>query len=129
MSVISQDGLVQLIESLKKLSKEELSLDEIKRKILCREINLTIENDKVDLFSPTLLSSFFIRYVTIEFDSKYIYETGKNFKKDYITQIYRVNNSMYELVDIENNKVKVPKNEISVNIKGAPLDVLLGFIN
>ena len=129
MSVFNQEALIQIIDTLKKISKEDLSLDEIKKRILGREINIVIENDRVDLLSPTLLSSFFIKYVTINFDSKYIRETGKEFDKDLIVGIYRVNNSTYELVDINNHKVRVPKKEINVNIKEAPLDVLLSFID
>ena len=129
MSVFNQDSLMQIIDGLKKICKEDLTLTEAQKKVIGREVNIVIENDKVDLLSPTLLSSFFIRYITIDFYNKFIGETGKYFDKDVIVGIYRVNNSVYELVDINNNKVRVPKDEISVNIKNAPLDVLLSFIN
>ena len=129
MSVFNQDSLMQIINGLKKICKEDLTLSETEKKIIGREVNIVIENDKVDLLSPTLLSSFFIRYITIDFDNKFIGETGKHFDKDVIVGIYRVNNSVYELVDINNNKVRVPKDEINVNIKNAPLYVLLSFIN
>lgn len=129
MSVFNQDSLIQVINGLKKICKEDLTLSETEKKIIGREVNIVIENDKVDLLSPTLLSSFFIRYITIDFDNKFIGKTGKYFDKDVIVGIYRVNNSVYELVDINNNKVRVPKDEINVNIKNAPLDVLLSFIN
>ena len=65
MSVFNQDSLMQIIDGLKKICKEDLTLTEAQKKVIGREVNIVIENDKVDLLIPTLLSSFFIRYITI----------------------------------------------------------------
>ena len=126
--VINQDSLIKILDSMKTLTKEEMTLDECKKKIIGREVNITIEQDRINLFEASLLASFFIKYVDLEFDNKWIGETGKAFDRDLIFQIYRVNNSTYELVDVNNSKIRIPKNEIKITVRNAPLDVFLGFV-
>ena len=48
--VINQDGLIKILDSMKSLTKEEMTLDECKKKIIGREVNITIEQDRITLF-------------------------------------------------------------------------------
>ena len=126
--IINQDKLLKIIEEIVK-STEVTTVDEMRKKIQGREINIIFEAEKLDLFSASLLSAFFIKYIDIDFPAKYISDTGKSFDKDLIVSIHRVNNVTYELTDVDNHKIRVPKNEITCTVAKAPLDTLLNLLN
>ena len=126
--ILDQEKLYKLIDELFNVTGVN-TVDEIKKKIQGREINIIIEADKLDMFSASLLSAFFIKYIDIDFPQKYISDSGKTFEKDLITSIHRVNNVMYELTDVDNHKIRIPKNEITCTVAKAPLDTLLSLLN
>ena len=117
--ILDQEKLYKLIDELFNVTGVN-TVDEIKKKI---------EAEKLDMFSASLLSAFFIKYIDIDFPTKYISDSGKPFDKDLIVSINRVNNVTYELVDVDNHKLRIPKNEITCTVAKAPLDTLLSLLN
>ena len=126
--ILDQEKLYKLIDELFNVTGVN-TVDEIKKKIQGREINIIIEAEKLDMFSASLLSAFFIKYIDIDFPTKYISDSGKPFDKDLIVSINRVNNATYELVDVDNHKLRIPKNKITCTVAKAPLDTLLSLLN
>lgn len=126
--IIDQEKLLKIIDEFIK-GTDVKTLDEMRKKVQGREINIIIEAEKLDLFSASLLSAFFIKYIDLKFPDKYILDSGKPFDKDLIVSIHRVNNVTYELVDVDNHKIRVPKNEITCTIANAPLDTLFDLLN
>lgn len=126
--VITQDKLCLIVDLLRKMSKDSMTLEEIEKKVQNREINLLIENDEINLLEPNLLSGFFIRNVLVDVDFKVISEQNPYFDLDMLVSIKKINNFNFELTDINNKKLKVHKDKIKVSLRKVPLDTFLNLI-
>lgn len=123
--IVKQNEVRLMFQELKKRFGGNATIDEVIKRTINNDINFKHENDTVDLLQANLLSSFWIRNVIVELNPKLILG---NFDAEAIVGIYRVNNAVFELIDIENHKLRVKKEDISVKVCKVPLDVFLSFI-
>lgn len=123
--ICNQNEVRMIFQELKKRFGGKATIDEVIKRTMNNDINFKHENDSVDLLQANLFSSFWIRNVLVELNPKVLLG---NFDPEAIVGIYRVNNQVFELIDIENHKIRVKKEDISVKVSKVPLDVFLSFV-
>lgn len=126
--VINQDELSKIFELMQKNMKES-SISDCCKKIQSREINIVLERNEVDFMKPNLLSSFFIKNIELVIDRQDIIDNNPSFELDMLVCIRDISKTSYELVDFNNQKLRLPKTKVRAKMKEAPLEVFLNIIN
>lgn len=119
--MMDHEELSQLIMRLgKKLGMhpdEKVTINELAKKVINRDLNYFTEDKKFDISVPSLISGFFINNIDIEVDKKLLKEIDKDFDLDLLIKINQANSEEYELVDYNRRKVRVPISEVTVSMK------------
>lgn len=127
--VVDQNSLVDILEKLfKKLGVTDKSItcDELIKKVINKNLTYSVQPKGIDLLSPDLLSAFFIKNMKMIVDEEKIKELNYKFDPEMIVKAVRCNNDIYELTDINRQKVKLHKKFLKIDTrKPIDLDVFL----
>lgn len=132
--MMDHEELSQLIMRLgKKLGMhpdEKVTINELAKKVINRDLNYFTEDKKFDISVPSLISGFFINNINIEVDKKLLKNIDKDFDLDLLIKINQVNSEEYELVDYNRRKIRVPIKEVSVSMKdNIPFDLFMKVLS
>lgn len=109
---------------------DDITINELVKKIINRDLNYTLEKKEFDLSEPTLISAFFINNIIVDCDKDLLYASNKNFDLDLLFKITQVNSKEYELIDANKNKVRVNKDKVTVSMKKEiPIDLFMSVLS
>lgn len=109
---------------------ENITIDELVKRIINKDLNYSLEKKTFDLTEPSLLSAFFINNVIVDCDREILRKSNKNFDLDLLYKINQINGDKYELIDFNRNKVKVCADDINFVIKNKiPVDLFMKILN
>lgn len=121
--------IMRLGKKLNVKPNEEITIDELAKKVINRDLNYETEDKCFDITEPSLVSSFFINNIDINVDREMLKKINKNFDLDLIVKIKQVNSEEYELLDYNRQKVRVPLNEVEVSMKGSvPFELFMKLL-
>ena len=120
-----QNDIRALFMELRKKFGGSATLDEVIKRTANCDINFKKETPQLDLLQANLLSAFWIKNVDITINPEVLLGS---FDPQAIVGIYRVNTGIFELIDLENKKIRVSREDLSVKVKKVPLDVFLSFV-
>lgn len=121
--------IVKLGKKLGIKPNEEITLNELCKKIINRDLNYVTEKKEFNLGEPSLAAAFFINNIDVLCDEGLIKSLNKDFDLDLLINIKQVNSKEYELVDYNKRKVRVPIETVTICTKSnIPLELLLKII-
>lgn len=109
--------IMRLGKKLNIKPNEPVTIDELAKKVINRDLNYETEDKCFDITEPSLVSSFFINNIDINIDKELIKSIDKDFDLDLLIKIKQANAEEYELVDYNRKKIRVPLKEVSVSMK------------
>lgn len=109
--------IMRLGKKLNIKPNEPVTIDELAKKVINRDLNYETEDKCFDITEPSLVSSFFINNIDINIDKELLKSINKDFDLDLLIKIKQANADEYELVDYNRRKVRVPLKEVSVSMK------------
>ena len=109
--------IMRLGKKLNVKPNEPVTIDELAKKVINRDLNYETEDKCFDITEPSLISSFFINNVDIDVDKKLLKELNKDFDLDLLVKITQANSEEYELIDYNRKKVRVPLKEVTISMK------------
>lgn len=109
--------IMRLGKKLNVKPNELVTIDELAKKVINRDLNYETEDKCVDITEPSLVSSFFINNVDINVDKDLLKSIDKDFDLDLLIKITQANSDEYELVDYNRRKVRVPLKEVTISMK------------
>lgn len=109
--------IMRLGKKLNIKPNEPVTIDELAKKVINRDLNYETEDKCFDITEPSLISSFFINNVDIDVDKKLLKELNKDFDLDLLVKITQANSEEYELIDYNRKKVRVPLKEVTISMK------------
>ena len=96
---------------------ENVTINELAKKVINRDLNYVTEGKCFDITEPSLVSSFFINNIDIDVDKELLKKIDKDFDLDLLIKIRQANTDEYELVDYNRRKVRVPLKEVTISMK------------
>lgn len=109
--------IMRLGKKLNVKPNEPVTIDELAKKVINRDLNYETEDKCFDITEPSLVSSFFINNVDINVDKDLLKSIDKDFDLDLLIKITQANSDEYELVDYNRRKVRVPLKEVTISMK------------